>query len=145
MFGRIFKTMSEEKKLVVVAGATGHIGQLVVAELRSEEYSVRALVRRRSKPEAVQSLEKAGADVRAQSRGLTDVLDTNLCTPCGAASHESLSCSSSLNVIQEHGHSDNNWWSAPTFMFSYVVKECIHKRDTIIQARGNQKIWISLI
>lgn len=60
--------MSGKKKIVVVAGATGHIGHFLVAELASQGYNVRALVRRTSKLEDVRTLKDDGAEVRAQIR-----------------------------------------------------------------------------
>ena len=51
--------------LIVVAGATGSLGQLIVRELKQRGAAVRALVRPESAPKTVAALRKLGAEVVA--------------------------------------------------------------------------------
>jgi hypothetical protein len=52
-------------RVVVVAGATGYIGKLVVAELRRRGYIVRALVRATTDQANVDTLNQENAQVRS--------------------------------------------------------------------------------
>ena len=57
----------DAKPLVLVAGATGGTGSLVVAELKKQGYPVRAFVR-----DAARAAERLGADVEAVAGDLKD-------------------------------------------------------------------------
>jgi NADPH:quinone reductase-like Zn-dependent oxidoreductase len=66
--------MSDNKGLVVVAGASGHIGHFVVEELLRRGYQVKALVRETADRFLVRNLEAAGAEVRIDlSQRLVDM------------------------------------------------------------------------
>ena len=56
--------MSESKRPVAVAGATGQLGKLILKDLRRRGAEVRALVRPGTDPDRLAPLRAAGADVR---------------------------------------------------------------------------------
>ncbi|TFF34145.1 NmrA family NAD(P)-binding protein [Mucilaginibacter psychrotolerans] len=51
------------EKLILVAGATGHLGQKICRELIKRNVHVRAIVREQSEPKKVDALEKMGVDI----------------------------------------------------------------------------------
>jgi NAD(P)-dependent dehydrogenase (short-subunit alcohol dehydrogenase family) len=51
------------EKLILVAGATGNLGQKICRELIKRNIAVRAIVRNESDPEKIEALEKMGVDV----------------------------------------------------------------------------------
>lgn len=71
-----------EKALIVVAGATGNLGERIVRALVARDTQVKALVRRGSEPEKIRKLEALGATVAEVD--FTDA--TSLASACQGAS-----------------------------------------------------------
>jgi NAD(P)-dependent dehydrogenase (short-subunit alcohol dehydrogenase family) len=55
--------MTKMNSIILVAGATGNLGQKICRELLKRNASVRAIVRKGSNKETMESLEKAGVDL----------------------------------------------------------------------------------
>ena len=51
------------QKIILVAGATGHLGLKIVKALRNKNVEIRALVRLNSSNEKIQELERLGATI----------------------------------------------------------------------------------
>jgi len=51
------------KKLILVAGATGKLGQKICRELIKQNAAVRAIVREGGKPEKIAALEQMGVEI----------------------------------------------------------------------------------
>ena len=66
--------MADKKPIVVVAGATGRAGRLIVAELRKRKYPVRAMIIRPFDPPEPEGLTGSGIEIREGSLESAEVL-----------------------------------------------------------------------